>query len=163
MSRIYTGIGSRETPFLMLEKIIDIACRLADYGWTLRSGGADGADKAFETGCDLYSGKKEIYLPWKGFNENKSKLWGVSLDAFQIASGIHPTWNKLSQGAKLLHGRNVYQILGKDLKSSSDLVICWTKGGKKIGGSRTALILAEQYNVPIINLCTDTIDWSVLK
>jgi hypothetical protein len=29
----------------------------------LRSGGAGGADSAFETGCDQQCGVKEIYLP----------------------------------------------------------------------------------------------------
>ena len=31
---------------------------------------AAGADTAFEIGADLANGKKEVFLPWKGFNKN---------------------------------------------------------------------------------------------
>jgi len=40
------------------------ATRLELLGYTLRSGGANGADTAFEEGCC----RKELYLPWPGFN-----------------------------------------------------------------------------------------------
>ena len=46
--RFYAGIGSRKTPPEIdqeIERIVDL-CSLA--GYTLRSGGADGADKMFE-------------------------------------------------------------------------------------------------------------------
>ena len=48
----YAGIGSRETPGLMLGAFARIGEFLAKKGYTLRSGGADGADTAFEVGCD---------------------------------------------------------------------------------------------------------------
>lgn len=46
----YTGIGARQTPPAMLATITAIASRLATLGWTCRTGGADGADTAFEVG-----------------------------------------------------------------------------------------------------------------
>lgn len=46
---IYTGIGSRETPEWAICKIKKIGGYLYDKGYTLRSGGADGADLAFES------------------------------------------------------------------------------------------------------------------
>jgi len=47
-----------------------------------------------------------------------------------------------SDYAKKLHGRNVKQVLGDDLKTPSDFLLCWTKEGKDVGGTRTAIVLA---------------------
>ena len=46
--KVYTGIGSRETPGLILALMGRISARMDRLGFTLRSGGADGADAAFE-------------------------------------------------------------------------------------------------------------------
>jgi hypothetical protein len=147
----YTGIGSRQTPPEILSVMTDIARFLAETGYVLRSGGASGADTAFESGV-LYIDKKEIYLPWKGFNGNKSTLYEVSDEAMDIAAKFHPVWDKLSQGARRLMGRNCYQVLGVDLYVPSDFVLCWTKGGKEVGGTALAMRLAKEFGVPVYNL-----------
>lgn len=59
MMKIYAGIGSRKTPKKILEQMRNISSFLAKEGYTLRSGGADGADSAFEDGCDLVLGEKK--------------------------------------------------------------------------------------------------------
>lgn len=151
----YTGIGSRKTPKNILASMEGIASSLAQDGYTLRSGAAEGADSAFEHGCDKFNGLKEIYLPWKEFNNSISDHYYISEQAIEIASKIHPNWDSLSQGAQKLHARNCYQILGKDLKTSSLFVVCWTKGGLAVGGTRTAIILAQEYNIPVFNLATE--------
>jgi len=53
----YAGIGSRSTPDNVLGIMEKLGIVLAKKGFILRSGGADGADKAFEKGCDLASTK----------------------------------------------------------------------------------------------------------
>ena len=63
-TRRFAGIGSRSTPDHVLQAMRKVAHRLAEMGYTLLSGGAAGADSAFEEGC---FGRKEIYLPWTGF------------------------------------------------------------------------------------------------
>ena len=69
---IYTGIGSRKTPPFMCWVMTKLAQDLCAKQALLRSGGAGGADTAFEDGADW---RKEVYLPWKGFNGNESKLY----------------------------------------------------------------------------------------
>ncbi len=150
--KIYTGIGSRKTPDDILVKMKEIGYFLANKGWTLRSGGADGADSAFEAGCDAAKGKKEIYLPWKSFNGSQSDLYDIPNAAFEKAWEIHPNWLVLKRGAKSLHARNIQQILGKDLDTPTDMIVCWTGGGKLVGGTRTALVLGQSLTIPIINL-----------
>lgn len=149
----YTGIGSRKTPQEFLNLFTRIAKYLSTKDYILRSGGADGADLAFERGAI----NKEIYLPWKGFEGNSSNLIVEDEKAFEIAAKYHPRWNYLSQGARRLQARNSHQILGWDLNSPSDFVICWTKGGKCNGGTGQALRLAKDYNIPVFD-CGKYID-----
>ncbi len=147
--KFFTGVGSRETPEDILDIIKNISHKLSEQNYILRSGGADGADLAFENGC---LGNKEIYLPWKGFNNNNSPLYNITKEAMELASQIHPAWSRLSFGAKKLHSRNCFQVMGQNLNSPSNLLICWTKDGKDVGGTRTAIILARQNNIPVYNL-----------
>lgn len=144
----YTGVGSRESPLSIKPIMIEIAKFLATEGYTLRSGGANGPDSWFEEGS---MGHKEIYLPDKGFNKNPSPLYGVCEQALEIASKIHPAWHACRPYARLLHARNVYQVLGKDLNTPSRFLLCWTERGESKGGTRTAIKLAEKYDIPVLN------------
>jgi hypothetical protein len=159
MTKIYTGVGSRQCPDDILTQITSIAEAFAKAGWTLRSGGADGCDCFFELGADKVNGKKEIYLPWRNFNDNKSSLYAPIKEAFDFAAALHPAWHLCSYGAKKLHARNIHQVIGLDLKTPSDILICWTKDGKEVGGTRTAIVLAKKYSIPIINLAVDMFDF----
>jgi hypothetical protein len=157
----YTGIGSRQTPKKVLLEMEEIAKFLANKGLTLRSGGADGADKAFETGCDKANGKKEIYLPWKGFNNNKSELYIQTRKAYQSIEKFHPAPERLSQGARKIMARNYLQIMGID-ETETSFVICWTEQGEK-GGTGQAMRIAKSKNIPIINLRTNTMKTAIEK
>lgn len=146
----YAGVGSRETPQDVLKTMWKIARYLADKGYTLRSGGAKGADTAFENGCDSVRGSKEIF--YANNNKGTSMLAEVIPLAEQIASSVHPAWDRCNEYARKLHTRNVAQVLGADLKHPVDFLVCWTKSGKKIGGTSTAISIAEMNNIPVFNL-----------
>lgn len=153
----YTGIGSRQTPEEIQWQMMHIAEDLAALGFILRSGGADGADTAFEIGCDRKNGTKEIYLPWEGFNHRK----GLVLNEYaaeKMASMLHPAWHNCNDSAKKLHTRNVYQVLGQDLATPSRFVVCWTKQGRVEGGTATAIRLAISQGIPVFNLGSDSLD-----
>lgn len=145
--RFYTGIGSRETPDSVLQEMTKLAVKLSGEGYTLRSGAAPGADSSFELG----STRSEIYLPWRGFNGHPSPLYHISDEALKMAARFHPAWHRCSQGAQKLHARNCYQVLGQDLKTPSEFVVCWTSDGKASGGTGQAMRIAAAYGIPIIN------------
>lgn len=158
----YTGVGSRETPLEVMETM----CRLAEWfdlcGFTLRSGGADGADTAFESGA---SGNSHIYLPWPGFNDRLVfRMSRPSLDAFRLAQSVHPNWDRLGSGARSLHARNCHQVLGDNLDAPSAFLVCWTSDGcssdlnrsRSTGGTGTAIALASRSRVPVFNLQSPT-------
>ena len=156
---IYAGIGSRQTPAYVIDDMVHIG-KLAAGGWILRSGAAQGADAAFEKGCDLQHGEKEIYLPWYNFNDHPSLLTSPSDEALQLASNIHPAYKSLPDPVKRLLARNMHQILGKDLNTPVRCVICWTPNGqlnkkqytRQSGGTGSAIALASDWDIPVFNL-----------
>jgi len=153
MNRYVTGVGSHETPLDIRSKIFQLSKILISSGFILRSGGANGADSYWEEAFDRYMGRKEIFLPWRGFNKNRSTLYNEPpQEAYDIAAKIHPVWHKLSASVKNLHARNVLQVLGKDLQTPSELVVCWTSDGKASGGTATAINLAKEHQIPVYNL-----------
>jgi len=148
----YAGIGSRRTPFDTLLFMERLGQTLALQGHILRSGGASGADTAFERGCDNAGGAKEIFLPWPGFNGRKTSC-RIPDNAFAMAREFHPAWDRCSQAAQKLHARNCQQILGAKLDDPSDFVVCWSPGS---GGTEQALRIARAKNIPVFNLINDS-------
>lgn len=158
MIKYYAGIGSRQTPELILALMKKVASYLEQHEYVLRSGGANGADSAFASGCTV----KQIYVPWDDFN-NLPLVYPIPEFAFTLASSLHPAWDKLSKGAKTLMARNCMQILGPNLDHPSSFVICWTKDGcskdsertSKTGGTGQAISLANRNGIPVFNLARE--------
>jgi len=142
----YTGVGSRKTPVSILKLMTRFAQCQYDQGYTLRSGGAKGADQAFERGAQ---GDADIFYA----NE-------ATEEAMDLARRFHPGWDRLSDYAKRLHGRNAFQVLGPRLNEPSEFLICWTPDGCithqsrswNTGGTGTAISIADKYEVPVLNL-----------
>ena len=151
MPRYYAGIGSRQTPTAILAVMQTCGRMLACTGWTLRSGHADGADMAFERGCDQGHGDKEIFIPWFRFNGSDSRLHKIPEWAFEQASELHPNWRFLKGPVRKLHARNVLQIMGLETGQTVSVVLCWTPNAQAVGGTATALNLAAQLDIPIVN------------
>jgi hypothetical protein len=171
--KIYTGIGSREVPENVQNAMSQEAYFLASQGYTLRSGGAKGSDAMFQWGHesyyrdeDLHITKEEIYIPWVNFKMDRfldthnnvipKHLLGKCME---IASEVHPHWERCSFGAKKLHARNVCQVLGNNLDTPSDFVLFYAKevNGVVQGGTATAVHLARLHGIPTINMFFD--DW----
>lgn len=105
------------------------------------------------------------YIPWNGFNDRLSD--GVSVltleqgdrdKALDIIKEVHPAFDKLSLGAKKLHARNAYQVLGIYLDTPSKFLICYAQvdaQGVPKGGTRTAWVLAQMLDIPCFNLGND--------
>jgi hypothetical protein len=141
----YAGIGSRETPQDVLDLMQASAYDLAFKGALLRSGGAKGADTAFEHGHDLAAqsgaeGTKEIF-----------KADDATPEALELAAFYHPNWNACKPYARKLHARNGFIVLGEGLNDPVDFVVCWTERGRLQGGTAQALRIADDYGIPIHN------------
>ena len=153
---VYAGIGARATPAETQELMTQVAAELGAQHYTLRSGGARGADRAFEAGANLANAPKQIFIPHDGFNGRTSGVDSASADipqrAFDIAAEHHPNWGRLKPSTQALHARNTLQILGPHCDQPVDFVLCWTADGRDAGGTGQALRVARAYNVPIGNL-----------
>lgn len=156
----YAGIGSRKAPPDVLEFMRRVAARLAQRGYVLRSGAAEGSDTAFEQGCVQAGGAAEIWLPWRGFRDHADTGLYPTEQHAQMAETVHPAWDRLSRGPRALHSRNVGQVLGRDLDTPVSFVLCWTPDGcetekartRDTGGTGTAIVLAARKGIPVINL-----------
>jgi hypothetical protein len=152
----YTGVGSRQAPLDVLQQMTALAADLRARGWVLRSGHASGSDQAFELGAGEMA---EVYLPWPSFESDVPIYASTSYDrptseAYNIAAHHHPAWSKLSRGARLLHARNVHQVLGLDCRAEdrSIFVVCWTVGAMGSGGTGQAIRIARAYKVPVVDM-----------
>lgn len=172
----YSGIGSRETPPEVISIMEDAGFRLARIGFILRSGKADGADAAFQRGAQRFQGAKcEIYIPWKGFKGGSGLIdkWDILPDEldrqypgydemrWEWVKEVHGGWERLSQGARKLHERNIHQLFGPDLGNAylnqSKFVLYYapeTKSGNPKGGTATCVNLARKQGIRTLNLLT---------
>ena len=169
-------IGSRqleqkEEYFRDVKLCYNVCMRLAELGITFTSGlcelGMDGiAQKAYSKAVDLGLAKEsqfEVYVADQ-YNIRRSTLPRKHLaivrnkdlisETERIASEVHPAWDRCNEWARGMHSRNCHQILGYDLQSPVDAVICWTPDGKIQGGTATAIRIALKYNIPVFNLGT---------
>lgn len=150
--RVYAGGGSRRTPPEVLALMERVALRLAELGFLLRTGGAEGADEAFLRGCLRGGGEAEVYLPWPGFRRHKGTLQRPLPEAFELAAQRHPAWERLSPSVQALMARNVHVLLGPNLDTPARFFVCWTPGGETVGGTGHALRVALAHGIPVANL-----------
>lgn len=142
-----------------------IGWHLGKQGWILRTGGAPGADQAFQDGAANADGAIELYLPWESFEAAslapiitaETWIWREpSPAALELAAQHHPAWERLKQGVRKLHARNCHQILGGELNYRVDVVICWTPDGSldgrgpDTGGTGMALRVARACGSPLV-------------
>lgn len=163
--RYYAGIGSRTITSEERQKILIIAKKLADSGFVVYSGNAEGSDITFQLGSEK---KCVLLLPWKKFNQ---KMYDVnnSLDQYEVGKSdegqsmidkYHPSPKSLSYGGRLMMARNWYQIQGFDKYPRVEFVICCANrddSGKIIGGTGQACRIAEDFGLPVFNIRDN--DW----
>ena len=165
--KYYAGIGSRETPKEICNKMTEIASLLEKQDFVLRSGGAQGADHAFEIGISDPL-MMDIYLPYINFN-NKSGSKYIFISTFDHSNykaayeslKYHPRGFNMSHGTKVMMIRNYFQACGLVNQSNSSFVICWTPKGAngytikttyEDGGSGQCIRIAAAHNIPVYNL-----------
>ena len=165
--KYYAGIGSRETPKDVCNKMTEIASLLEKQDFVLRSGGAEGADHAFEIGISDPL-MMDIYLPYINFN-NKSGSKYIFISTFDHSNykaayeslKYHPRGFNMSHGTKVMMIRNYFQACGLVNQSNSSFVICWTPKGANgytikttydDGGSGQCIRIAAAHNIPVYNL-----------
>lgn len=158
----YAGIGARKTPADVLTLMREVGAMAADAGLGLRSGGAIGADSAFQSGADeAGSDLQQIFLT----KQRRGMAHGiVNLDPVfkRLARNFHPAPEAITPDPDNpddrrhwmldLMSRNGCQLFGEDFTNPSNAVICWTEGGLTDGGTGQAIRMANSVGMPVINL-----------
>lgn len=181
MRKTYTGVGSRQTPMYILYMMSELAMIFERKGYLLRSGCATGADAAFEDALLDPANNSEIYVPNRGFSGNMGtthkpyyiipkERFGTSFKGLYYQAtrlihqkDIHKFWQRCSPHTMDLHNRNMFQVLGLDLKSKSNFNICYTKNkelkykdtDKNTGGTGTSINASDLYGITLFNLSVD--------
>lgn len=162
-NKFYAGIGSRKTPAPILQLMTNIARKLSNENYVLRSGGAEGADTAFDKGAI----KAEIFLPWNGFNghyvDHERYFYVENHEADKFARKYHPNGSNLSSPVLKLMKRNCFQVLGPKLNDPADFILCWTEEGSGKGGTGQAIRIANDYNIPVYDFGIETIRKRFIK
>jgi len=173
-----TLVGSRETPSDVLRLMRGIGQHFCDTNFRGRSGGAPGADSAFYQGASNSRKFKDIgfdvFLPnsWSFNKEEFGFLKPRPSEGIYDATTFTDTYESATQLAERargsfyglgdvgiqLHIRNVFQVLGVNLRHEefSKCVVFWAKPtgtkGRVEGGTNTAVQVAIQHDVPVYNL-----------
>lgn len=152
--KYYTGIGSRDTPEKFRMIMRNTAEFLEEKGYILRSGGARGADSFFEEGASPAA--RKIYLPYDGFEKKYENGKDYVIPEYNdyYTKKLHPKPNSLSEKGRLFMARNAYQVLGDDLKTNTNFILCWTPNGDIRGGTAQAIRIAKLYRIPVFNFAT---------
>lgn len=137
----YAGVGARETPSHVLRRMEVCAKRLREKDYVLRSGGAVGADYAWELGSH---GRNHIL-----------RATDATPEAIELASQYHDFWHNCDPYVRKLHGRNAMIVLGNNLDEPVRFVACWTQGGHDVGGTGMAIRIAEAKRIPVFNFWED--------
>ena len=175
----YAGVGSRATPREVLAGMSDVAQVLGDAGIALSTGGAHGADKAFEAGALRTDAPVTVHTPWPGYNgyrpgrdpdsdidvihpKTGDAVRGLSF--LHLARKHHPAWDRCRRGARALFLRNVSILAGALDDDGAVLpvraVIAWNPNGsahgREAGGTGHTLRVAAELGIPVVNLSERT-------
>jgi hypothetical protein len=133
--------------------------------WKVRTGEAKGSDNAFRESCtrgDVFCYNPSLIKDQKcDLNINNTPSFANFPQAMDIAARHHPMWDRLNDSIKKIMTRNVYQVLGHDLKTPSEMLICYTHDGRykstaaSTGGTGQAIRIAIEYGIPVFNIKND--------
>ena len=129
---------------------------LEKRGFVIRTGGMKGMENAVEE----MARNLEVHLPWKGFDGKESKFTYTSDEAKEFAKRHQPAWDNMKPVVQTFCAKNVRLVLGKDLKSPTQLLIIWSEDGAETARERTAktgltgvaLSIAADLHIPVFNL-----------
>ena len=175
----YAGVGSRATPPEVLAGMSDVAQALGDAGFALSTGGADGADRAFEAGALRTDAPVTVHTPWPGYNgyrpgrDPESEIDVIQprpgdgvhgMSFLYLARKHHPAWDRCRRGARALFLRNVSILAGALDDDGAVLpvraVIAWNANGsaqgREAGGTGHTLRVAAELGIPVVNLSERT-------
>lgn len=162
--RAYGVVSNIKAPEPIIEKAKQVAEYLRDKPFMLRTGGGNTEiENVFEKSTD----NKELYLPWKNFNQKDSKIFRYDQHICDIARWQQPGYETVPLWQQSFFNRTVGVVLGKDGKSPVRFIIGWSYDSvehaihrtAKTGFIGVAVSVAALLKIPLFNLNnTDAFD-----
>ena len=90
-------------------------------------------------------------MPWRYFNSNPSTLFGITNECFELTLKYTPNLEFFKRQTQLLICRDTYQVLGGNLNTPVEFIVCYTNNGNTSGGTGYAIRIAESMNIPVFN------------
>ena len=163
----YAGIGARQTPQDILRYMSDQARILEGKGLILRTGDANGADKAFRDAAK----HKLVYTPNQPIEQ-----WARD----EVSVLCDTEYNQMNEHTRNLLARNMYQLFGsgasKSTKQPSKFVLYWSLPSPQwdtgvhtnnyyncSGGTRYAVRAACNAGIPTFNLYNQMKHWEAYR
>jgi hypothetical protein len=152
----YVACGNRDMPAAILATIVGYIKQLDARGYTLRTGGREGPEDAYDR---LPLIRKETHLPWKGFMDKDSKFTYTSESARILAAKFHPSFDGVKPVIQTFLATDLRLIMGKELRSPALFLITWSEDGAESTSEKTArtgnaaqfVSVASQLKIPIFN------------
>ena len=155
----YAVTGNRDMPEHLIAKMVELVKKLEGLGYTLRTGGLEGVEEAVENAATIET-KKEVILPFRDFNQKKSKFTYVSDRAHAVAKMFFPSYDTIKKGAQLFLAKNARLVMGNNMTSPALFLLCWTEDGVEAARDRTMrtgftghpIAIASTIGIPVFNL-----------
>lgn len=150
-------ITGNDSPPPMVQQVLQrLVPELEKRNYVIRSGGMKGMENLVEE----LARNLEVHLPWKGFDGKDSKFTYTTDEAKEFAKRYHPAYEQAKPVVQTFCAKNVRLMLGKDLKSPTQMLIIWSEDGAEHARERTAktgltgvaVSIATEIRIPVFNL-----------
>lgn len=122
----YAVAANKNTPPEIIQQFVELAKWLEAKGFTVRvDGDKDGVSQAVEDATN----RKEVILPWKGFNNKESEFCWSNEASQHIAKKHSPVYDSIPDGVKKFLHRNARLIMGDKMRSPVSFLITWSDDG----------------------------------
>jgi len=159
----YAAIGTRDLYSEQSMLCYRVGKLMAQHGWILHTGAAQGADQTYALGALRAGGRVMLHLPWDTYERHwvaevrahyPGKVRSQSVEEspqYTKAEGsvltFHPAADRLKRGALLLHARN-YNIISPYLDNPVRFVVALPSS--RGGGTMQGIRVAKALHVPVI-------------
>lgn len=148
--------GNDNPPPVVQQVLQRLIPELENRNYVIRSGGMKGVENIVEE----LARNIEVHLPWKGFDGKDSKFTFTTDEAKEFAKRYHPAYDQAKPVIQTFCAKNVRLMLGKDLKSPTQMLIIWSEDGVEHARERTAktgltgvaVSIATEIHIPVFNL-----------
>ena len=172
MTKAIACIGSRGLKVSEVLACESIGRAIAERGWELHTGNAQGADQAFARGANQVNPELvHLHLPWFKYERQVivpgnvvrtvEDLNNDDLNVYaDFARRNHPAWSHLSQGVRKLMVRNGMIVMPR-IDEPVNVTIAWPSDKTGGGGTGQGMRMSHEKKITLIDLQHTDPEWVV--